>query len=594
MTTNPGNASSTAAHFIEKVNIVANPTLSGLDKAIIKSTKRTLKPLKMKHISLIVSVTWQRQLVFYDLFKHLENRLKEQHWVITFKTLIVMHILMKEGNTEKVYQFFDQQLSILNMAGFRDKSGSSIGYEQSKNLKAYAIYLEEKVAAYRNLKRDPIKERDFEMARLRSLSVNGENNLLDEISRLQQLLQSLLGCKYLAEEIDNIVTMQSFRLLLGDVLVLFALVNEGIIHLLEKFFNMNRQCATQALAIYKQFTVQTTKVVEFLNLAKQLQRALDFEAPAITHAPVSLVQILEDYLKENPEMAGVDAFKSKPQPADLIAQVPGNAKASSNNQPLIGVQAITSSNHHVNTKEKPLLDFFDSLENEYVATSSVAAPMGNPLLLEAGPSTTQGRSSTNPFNNSVAAYSHNPFFSHPMAGNNGYVSSPPLQPQSLAQTVNSPPLTATQLQPQVYQSNVNPFNRQTQPLAVPFQEQQALQSYQSSGGAYMVSNAGAAPYYSPNLNSSNPFARSSAVSSPPGSYQQLTPQPQINTLSNSTAMTTTSVSSTSGVRFANFDAAFPTAGQSSFNPFAANQQTSVPLNNPPPQPQGVYNFSNFN
>jgi hypothetical protein len=38
------------ASIIEKVNVIANPLLTDLDKAVLKSTKRSVKPLKMKHV----------------------------------------------------------------------------------------------------------------------------------------------------------------------------------------------------------------------------------------------------------------------------------------------------------------------------------------------------------------------------------------------------------------------------------------------------------------------------------------------------------------------------------------------------------------
>lgn len=77
--------------------------------------------------------------------------------------------------------------------------------------------------------------------------------------------------------------MQAFRLLLADLMAVFHLLNESVIRILELFFQMSKKDASQALGIYKLFTQQTIKVVEFFDIAKQLQTALGVEIPALKH-----------------------------------------------------------------------------------------------------------------------------------------------------------------------------------------------------------------------------------------------------------------------------------------------------------------------
>lgn len=61
---------------------------------------------------------------------------------------------------------------------------------------------------------------------------------------------------------------------------------------------MSKKHATEALVVYKQFAQQTAKVVEFFDTAKRLQRVLGAEIPVLKHAPVSLVQALEEYVNQ--------------------------------------------------------------------------------------------------------------------------------------------------------------------------------------------------------------------------------------------------------------------------------------------------------
>lgn len=106
----------------------------------------------------------------------------------------------------------------------------------------------------------------------------------------------------------------SFRLLVKDLLVLFQAVNEGVVNVLEHYFEMSHVDASSALSIYKHFCEQMKDVVEYLAIAKKLQNVLNVSVPNLRHvsksaiprilltanmqAPVSLVKSLEEYLKD--------------------------------------------------------------------------------------------------------------------------------------------------------------------------------------------------------------------------------------------------------------------------------------------------------
>ena len=101
---------------------------------------------------------------------------------------------------------------------------------QVRNIKSYAAYLEEKVAAYRELKRDYIKEGDTISIHLRNLS--WKEGLGREIEILQRQLKVLLESKFYLDSVDNDVTLEALRLLVHELFRLFQLVNEAVISLL--------------------------------------------------------------------------------------------------------------------------------------------------------------------------------------------------------------------------------------------------------------------------------------------------------------------------------------------------------------------------
>lgn len=57
-------------------------------------------------------------------------------------------------------------------------------------------------------------------------------------------------------------------LLFRDLIRLFACYNDGIINLLEKYFDMNKKQCRDALDMYKKFLTRMDRVGEFLKVAE--------------------------------------------------------------------------------------------------------------------------------------------------------------------------------------------------------------------------------------------------------------------------------------------------------------------------------------
>ncbi len=79
------------------------------------------------------------------------------------------------------------------------------------------------------------------------------------------------------------MTMQAFRLSIGDAMALFHLLNEGVMRILTVYFEMERPQASQALEIYKMFAKITEKVVELFDIARKIRGALGIEVPIFKH-----------------------------------------------------------------------------------------------------------------------------------------------------------------------------------------------------------------------------------------------------------------------------------------------------------------------
>ena len=70
------------------------------------------------------------------------------------------------------------------------------------------------------------------------------------------------------QDLNNGVINACFMLLFRDLIRLFACYNDGIINLLEKYFEMQKKHARDALDLYKKFLIRMDRVAEFLKVAE--------------------------------------------------------------------------------------------------------------------------------------------------------------------------------------------------------------------------------------------------------------------------------------------------------------------------------------
>ena len=85
---------------------------------------------------------------------------------------------------------------------------------------------------------------------------------------------------------------------LKDLLAFYMGMNEGVINMLEHYFEMSKSDAERSLELYRRFCFQTENVVAFLNSAKRHSHQLRSSIPHLKHAPLSLANALEEYLHE--------------------------------------------------------------------------------------------------------------------------------------------------------------------------------------------------------------------------------------------------------------------------------------------------------
>ncbi|KHJ47599.1 hypothetical protein D918_01754 [Trichuris suis] len=112
-------------------------------------------------------------------------------------------------------------------------------------------------------------------------------------------------------DLTNGVINSCFILMFRDLIRLFACYNDGIINLLEKYFEMNKKQCREALDLYKKFLTRMDKVAEFLKVAESV--GIDRgEIPDLAKAPSSLLEALEQHLIALEGQKGVNSRLTSP------------------------------------------------------------------------------------------------------------------------------------------------------------------------------------------------------------------------------------------------------------------------------------------
>ncbi|XP_061618914.1 phosphatidylinositol-binding clathrin assembly protein isoform X2 [Phyllopteryx taeniolatus] len=281
-------------------------TGSAISKAVCKATTHEVSGPKKKHLDYLIHCTNEMNVNIPQLADTLFERTANSSWVVVFKALITTHHLMMYGN-ERFIQYLASRNTLFNLTNFLDK-GALQGYDMSTFIRRYSRYMNEKAMSYRLVAVDFTKMKRGTEGVMRTMNTE---KLIKTLPIIQNQLDALLDFQANPNELTNGVINSAFMLLFKDSIRLFAAYNEGVINLLEKYFDMKKNQCKDALDIYKKFLYRMTKLSEFLKVAEKTKGSYI--------APSSLLEALEQHL------ASLEGKKTKELNADTRASTLSSA-----------------------------------------------------------------------------------------------------------------------------------------------------------------------------------------------------------------------------------------------------------------------------
>ncbi|QIW97897.1 hypothetical protein AMS68_003415 [Peltaster fructicola] len=337
------------------------------ETAVKGATKVKLAPPKSKYVEVILLATQSGEAGVAEVFRTLTHRLRDSTWTVVFKSLIIVHLMIKEGARDVTLSYLAAAPSHrLAINSFTDVQ------TQGQNIRRYTEYLICRAKAYEKTKLDYVVLHN--KGHFKSLTV--EKGILRESEIVLDQIKILTRCDLMETDPENEISLTAFRLLTRDLLDLFACMNEAVMNVLQHYFEMSRPDAERAVKIYRRFCTCTEQVVTFLKSAQLHAGAMRLTIPRIKHAPVDLANTLQEYLDDKDfdinrrqYLAQQEAKRNgKPTSTAKFASTPRSAS-----QPSSATTAFPSTAFPpTSTTSAPapagpapdLIDFFDSIEQK--------------------------------------------------------------------------------------------------------------------------------------------------------------------------------------------------------------------------------------
>ena len=330
---------------------------SSFEKSVKGGTKVKLAPPKSKYVEHILMGTQSGEAGVAEVFRTLTHRLRDSTWTVAFKSLIIVHLMIKEGARDVTLSYLSAApKSRLAINNFTDVQ------TQGQNIRRYSEYLLSRAKAYEASRCDYVRSGD---GRMKKLTV--DKGLLRETEIVQEQIKALVKCDLLSNDVENEISLTAFRLLTKDLLDLYNVQNEAVMKVLSHYFEMSKPDAERTIRIYKRFCSQTDQVVQYLGVARQYEHATRLQIPKIKHAPTSLANSLQEYLDDNDfdanrrqhlaEQEGKRTGKPFQKPSQPTAQ-PTTIPTATQSKP---AETATSS-QPPKGPAPDLIDFFESIE----------------------------------------------------------------------------------------------------------------------------------------------------------------------------------------------------------------------------------------
>lgn len=267
-------------------------SLDDTKTAIIKACNHDVRPPKEKHVRKLLSIlsadNGETQQIVTLLAQKMQNT---SSWIVALKAAQVFHRLIQESGdrfTNMIIKLGHQK--VFRMQNWKDKTPTSQSFTQTTFIRSYVPYLESRVVL-------------FKVAQLRQLSPKYTfppklPEMLVVIEQLQNTMDYFLSIEINEDVIDNGSSLNAVSLLLKDSMLLYKLLSDGIIYLIDQFSKLDLDKAKLVVVHYEKHLQQNGRLIRCYDVARNLNGIIASRIPTLSMASDSLLKQMKKYVED--------------------------------------------------------------------------------------------------------------------------------------------------------------------------------------------------------------------------------------------------------------------------------------------------------
>mmetsp|Transcript_17630 Transcript_17630/g.49281 ORF Transcript_17630/g.49281 Transcript_17630/m.49281 type:complete len:605 (-) Transcript_17630:383-2197(-) len=295
--------------------------------AVAKATSHEEIPPKEKHVRTLVdgcSNGASRQYLNLVLSKLMKRAHNDHGWLITLKCLITMHRLMRETDNAFLGEIvresdrtYSPRSGTVKLENYKDVTAPDT-WDYCTWIRVYSVYVDETIDLYRDTGFDIAQGQSATASKIRAMSVD---KLLDLLPRLQRAQAKVVGCVPEGKAIRNGVVLESVITLAKESFLLYRALSEGIMCIVDLFFEMDRLKAQKAMDLFKNAIDGTDELTAYFQKIKGLDAiSHTVTFPTLSPPPVDFLSEMEEYIKTAPIDGGDISGSASPLPPAAVTQ----------------------------------------------------------------------------------------------------------------------------------------------------------------------------------------------------------------------------------------------------------------------------------
>jgi len=213
--------------------------------AVIKACNHDVRPPKEKHVKKLLSILTTEPNQCQEIVTLLAQKMQNTtSWIVALKALQVFHRLIQESGDRFCSMIIKlNHTKVFRMQTWKDKSPTTQAFTQTTFIRVYATYIESRVILFKTVQVRQLSPKYVFPTKI--------NDMLIVIEHFQNSLDGFLNIQIHEGLIDNASSLNAVSLLLKDSMLLYKLLSDGIIILIDQFSKVEIDKAKQIVIIYE-------------------------------------------------------------------------------------------------------------------------------------------------------------------------------------------------------------------------------------------------------------------------------------------------------------------------------------------------------